>query len=124
MSACGEFVRGSTVPADASERIAAEIRRHVARNHLRPGDRLGTQQELAAEFGVSRPTLREGLRRLSSTHLIRTAAGPGGGIFVQSTLSEGMRRNLSESIATMLASHTVSRCRSPASPRATRPRRP
>lgn len=93
---------------DASERIAVEISRHVARNRLRPGDRLGTQAELAEEFGVSRPTLREGLRRLASTHLVRASSGPGGGIFVESTPREALARNLSESIATMLESRNVS----------------
>ena len=94
-------------PGDASERIAFEIRRHVARHNLRPGDRLGTQAQLADEFGVSRPTLREGLRRLASAHLIRASSGPGGGVFVESTPREGMARNLSESIATMLESRSV-----------------
>ena len=103
---------------------------------LRPGERLGTEQELAAEFGVSRPTLREGLRLLASSHLIRASRGPGGGIFVESTQSEGMSRNVSESIAAMLETDSVSlrraastrasrsRCRSPGSRRSTRPRRP
>ena len=75
---------------------------------LRPGDRIGTEQELAAEFGVSRPTLREALRLLAGSHLIRASRGPRGGIFVASTPNEGMSRNLSESIATMLETQSVS----------------
>jgi GntR family transcriptional regulator, transcriptional repressor for pyruvate dehydrogenase complex len=98
-----ELVRG-----DASEQIADGIRHYVAREGLEPGDRLGTEQELAAEFGVSRPTLREALRMLSGSHLVRATRGPGGGIFVQSTPNEGLRLNLSESIATMLETGSVS----------------
>jgi DNA-binding FadR family transcriptional regulator len=92
----------------ASEQVAFEIRRHLHERDLRPGARLGTEQELAAELGVSRPTLREGLRLLASSHLIRATQGPGGGIFVASTPSEGMRRNVSESIAVMLETEGVS----------------
>jgi DNA-binding FadR family transcriptional regulator len=93
---------------DASEQVALEIRRYLTARDLRPGERLGTEQELAAEFGVSRPTLREGLRLLASTHLVRASRGPGGGIFVASTPNEGMGRSLSESIATMLETDSVS----------------
>ena len=78
----------SVSPGDTSVQIALEIRRHLARNGLKPGDRLGTEQALAKEFGVSRPTLREALRLLSSSHLIRASRGPGGGIFVASTPNE------------------------------------
>lgn len=93
---------------DASEQVAFEIRRYVSTRGLHPGDRLGTEQELAAEFGVSRPTLREGLRLLAGSHLIRATQGPGGGIFVESTQNEGMSRNVSESIASMLETDSVS----------------
>src|SRR4051794_33347060 len=93
---------------DASEQIAMEIRRYLERRGLQPGDRIGTEQELAAEFGVSRPTLREGLRLLASSHLIRVGRGRSGGIFVARTPNEGISRNVSESIATMLASESVS----------------
>ena len=93
---------------DASEQVAFEIRRYLSTRDLRPGERLGTEQELAAEFGVSRPTLREGLRLLAGSHLIRATRGPGGGIFVESTQNEGMSRNVSESIATMLETDHVS----------------
>jgi DNA-binding FadR family transcriptional regulator len=96
------------VGGDASVQIALEIRRHLARADLQPGDRLGTEQELAAQFGVSRPTLREALRLLASSHLIRASRGPRGGIFVASTPNEGMGRNVSEAIATMLETQSVS----------------
>ncbi len=93
---------------DASEQVALEIRRYLATHGLRPGDRLGTEQELAAELDVSRPTLREGLRLLAGSHLVRASRGPGGGIFVASTPNEGIGLSLSESIATMLETDSVS----------------
>ena len=63
---------------------------------------------MADEFGVSRPTLREALRLLSASHLIRVGRGRAGGVFVASTPSEGMSRNVSESIALMLAAESIS----------------
>ena len=100
--------RFSLTRADASEQIAYEIRRHIERQGLRPGDRIGTEQELASEFGVSRPTLREALRLLAGSHLIRASQGRGGGIFVANTPGEGMGRHMSEAIGTMLATESVS----------------
>jgi DNA-binding FadR family transcriptional regulator len=100
--------RFTLISGDASEQIADRIRHYVAREGLGPGDRLGTEQELATEFGVSRPTLREALRMLSSSHLVRATRGPGGGIFVESTPNEGLSRNLSDSIAAMLETGSVS----------------
>ena len=93
---------------DASEQVALEIRRYLEHHNLQPGDRLGTEAQLAAEFGVSRPTLREALRLLASSHLIRATQGRNGGIYVIHTPNEGMGSSLSESIATMLAAETVS----------------
>jgi len=92
----------------SSEQIAREIRRYIAQQGLGPDDRLGTESELALEFGVSRPTLREALRLLASSHLIRASRGPGGGVFVATTQNEGIGRHLSESIATMLETESIS----------------
>jgi GntR family transcriptional repressor for pyruvate dehydrogenase complex len=100
--------RFSPPHGDASEQIAAQIRRYLVRSGLQPGDRIGTEQELAREFGVSRPTLREALRLLASSQLIRASRGPGGGIFVASTPSEAMSRGLSDAITTMLETQSVS----------------
>ena len=112
MSSASELPRPRFSPAsvDASHQIALEIRRFLEREGLQPGDRIGTEQELATEFGVSRPTLREGLRLLASSHLIRVGRGRSGGIFVARTPNEGMSRNVSESISMMLATETVSLC--------------
>jgi DNA-binding FadR family transcriptional regulator len=103
-----EKARFATARWDASEQVALEIRRYLERAGLAPGDRIGTEQELAAEFQVSRPTLREALRLLASSHLIRVGRGRSGGIFVGSTPGEGMGRNVSESIAMMLATESTS----------------
>ena len=92
----------------ASEEIAGQIRRWLEEQRLEPGERIGTEQEMADDFGVSRPTLREALRLLSASHLIRVGRGRTGGIFVASTPSEGMSRNVSESIALMLAAQSIS----------------
>jgi GntR family transcriptional repressor for pyruvate dehydrogenase complex len=69
---------------------------------------VGTEEGLAREFGVSRPTIREALRVLASSRLIRATRGAGGGIFVASTPREGMSHSVSEAIATMLETSTVS----------------
>jgi GntR family transcriptional regulator, transcriptional repressor for pyruvate dehydrogenase complex len=102
-----ESSRFEVVRADASEQIAREIRRYVEREGLRPGDRIGTEHQLAREFGVSRPTLREGLRRLAGAHLIRVQKGRAGGVFVDNTANAGIGRHVSESIAAMLESESV-----------------
>jgi GntR family transcriptional regulator, transcriptional repressor for pyruvate dehydrogenase complex len=91
----------------ASEQVAVEIQHYIQQEGLRPGDFLGREEDLAAEFGVSRPTLREALRLLASGNLIRATKGPGGGIFVARTAEEGMSRSLSDAIAMMLETGTV-----------------
>jgi GntR family transcriptional regulator, transcriptional repressor for pyruvate dehydrogenase complex len=91
----------------ASEQVAAEIQHYIQDEALAPGDFLGREEDLAAEFGVSRPTLREALKLLASGNLIRATKGPGGGIFVAHTADEGMGRSLSDAIAMMLETGSV-----------------
>jgi GntR family transcriptional regulator, transcriptional repressor for pyruvate dehydrogenase complex len=96
-----------TVRRSASEQVADDIRAHMQRRNLQPGDRLGREEDLARAFGVSRPTLREALRLLSSAHLVRASKGPGGGIFVAATAEEDIALSVSESVASMLAADAV-----------------
>jgi GntR family transcriptional regulator, transcriptional repressor for pyruvate dehydrogenase complex len=92
----------------ASEQVAVEIQHHIQEEGLGPGDFLGREEDLAAEFGVSRPTLREALKLLASGNLIRASKGPGGGIFVARTAEQGISRSLSDAIAMMLETGSVS----------------
>lgn len=92
----------------ASEQVAVEIQHHIQEEGLGPGDFLGREEDLAAEFGVSRPTLREALKLLASGNLIRATKGPGGGIFVARTAEQGISRSLSDAIAMMLETGSVS----------------
>jgi GntR family transcriptional repressor for pyruvate dehydrogenase complex len=90
-----------------SEEVADEIRDHMAREGLRAGDRLGTEHDLAERYGVSRPTLREALRELSSAHLIRASRGPGGGIFVAGTPEQGIGRRVRAAVASLIEADSL-----------------
>lgn len=65
-----------------AELIAEQIRTNIVRGALKPGDTLPTEVELAKQFGVSRPTLREAFRILESESLIIVRRGSRGGIEV------------------------------------------
>ena len=62
-----------SVSADVTQRI----RELIAHRDLGPGDRLPSERELAVELGVSRPALREGLRRLIDRGVIEPRRGSG-----------------------------------------------
>lgn len=62
----------------------------------RPGDRLPTERELAQQFGVSRVTVRDALRALEATGLIRVKVGGQGGPYV----AEPSISQLSDSMST------------------------
>ena len=91
----------------ASEEVAEAIGGWISSRGLQPGDRLGREEDLALRFGVSRPTLREALRLLSSRHLIRATKGPGGGIFVDATPVQGMGMSVTESVASLLSTESI-----------------
>lgn len=66
----------------AYQQVADQLREFVTRGQLAPGDRLPSEHELAAVFGVSRSTVREALRVLTSGGLLVTVRGTAGGTFV------------------------------------------
>ncbi|MBW4708159.1 GntR family transcriptional regulator [Roseobacter sp. YSTF-M11] len=69
-------------PADLSAQIAAAIRDAIVDGTLIVDERLPSEAELAEQFAVSRPTVREALKRLAAQSLIRTQRGATGGAFV------------------------------------------
>jgi GntR family transcriptional regulator, transcriptional repressor for pyruvate dehydrogenase complex len=71
----------------ASRAIVEQIRARVREGKLKPGDRLPSERELCQQFGVSRVTVREGLRILETGGLITIKVGARGGAFVTSPTS-------------------------------------
>src|SRR5580700_621082 len=91
---------GATVHGQIEDWLAGEI----AVGALMPGDRLPTEQDLAAWFGVSRMTLRHALAELAKRGLVTKEVGRHGGTFVAAPkleqdlttlagFSEQLRRN-------------------------------
>jgi len=54
----------------------------ISKRHLRPGDKLPSERELADSFDVSRTTLREALGMLARSGYVNRSPGRGGGTFV------------------------------------------
>ena len=59
----------------AYERVVEQIESAISKRELRPGDRLPSERELMLTFEVSRSTIREALRVLESTGLVRSRPG-------------------------------------------------
>lgn len=80
------------------EQVEEQLQRAILSRHLKHGDRLPSESELATTFSVSRTTVREALRSLTAKGLIRKSPGSRGGSFVQSidhhTLEAGVREQL------------------------------
>lgn len=67
--------------------VAAEIRSRIAEGRLSEGDRLPPLAELADEFGISRPTLREALRILEMEFLLDLRTGDRAGAMIRTPSS-------------------------------------
>ncbi|WP_137111371.1 phosphonate metabolism transcriptional regulator PhnF [Rhodobacter sp. SY28-1] len=57
--------------------IAATLTREFGAGHYRPGDKLPTEAELAARFGVNRHTVRHALAALAEQGLVHSRRGAG-----------------------------------------------
>jgi GntR family transcriptional repressor for pyruvate dehydrogenase complex len=62
---------------DSTEHVITYVRELIARGELRPGDRLPAERDLAAGLGVSRPTIRAGLRALAAMGVVKSKHGSG-----------------------------------------------
>lgn len=67
---------------DLAPQIATALRNAIVDGGLLVDERLPSETELAERFDVSRPTVREALKRLAAQNLIRTRRGATGGAFV------------------------------------------
>jgi DNA-binding FadR family transcriptional regulator len=92
----------------SSDRVSHLLQQAIATRELVPGDRVGTEAQLARELNVSRPAVREAVRLLVRANLLRAARGPGGGVFVARSPDRGLARTVSDAMGAMLASGTTS----------------
>jgi GntR family transcriptional repressor for pyruvate dehydrogenase complex len=57
--------------APAYQLVAEAIEREILAGRIQPGDQIGTEADLVRQFGVNRSTVREGIRLLEQSGLIR-----------------------------------------------------
>jgi GntR family transcriptional repressor for pyruvate dehydrogenase complex len=60
-----------------AEEVVTRLRDMIHRGELSPGDRLPPERDLAKILGVSRPTLRAGIRSLSTVGILQSRQGAG-----------------------------------------------
>ena len=61
----------------STEQVVSYVRNLIERGELRPGDRLPAERDLATHIGVSRPTVRAGLRALAAMGVVQSRHGSG-----------------------------------------------
>jgi DNA-binding FadR family transcriptional regulator len=91
------------VTASLAKQIAERIRESITDGTLKADDQLPTEDELAKQFQVSRPTIREALKRLAAQSLIRSRRGPAGGTFVNRPTHEEVSSNLTTATALLVS---------------------
>lgn len=97
----------TTRPLRSHKKMAEQVRDAVStyiREHgLKAGDRIPTEAELCAAFGVSRPSVREALRLLEQERLVVTEHGRGRFVTAAAALNIARPITVFESISQMLA---------------------
>lgn len=77
-----------------SDVIEQQLEHLILEGKLRVGDKLPPERELAKQFGVSRPSLREAIQRLEAKGLVTRKQG--GGTYVRSELWQSLNDPLPE----------------------------
>lgn len=79
-----------------SDQIAEQLEGMIADGTLKPGERLPAERQLAERLGISRPSLREAIRKLSSKGLLNTRQGGG------TSVAESLTTSFSDPLLTLL----------------------
>lgn len=80
----------------AIEDIADQIREQLRSGHLRPGQRLPPERELAKQLGVGRNTVREAMTMLEVAGLVERRLGSAGGAFITNSNSRAVAERISD----------------------------
>lgn len=79
-----------------SDHVVEEIKARIMRGELKEGDRLPSHDLLSKELGVSRSTLREGLKNLNLMGILEMK--PGHGTHIRSLSPSSLMHNLAPSL--------------------------
>ncbi len=77
-----------------SDVILAQLESMIIEGSLKPGEKLPPERELAVQFDVSRPSLREAIQKLEAKNLVTRKQG--GGTFVNEKILTGLSDPLFE----------------------------
>lgn len=84
--------------ANLSDEVSANIKEAIISGRYTSGDALPSETELAGQFGVSRPVVREALKSLQSTGFLEIRRGTKGGAFV----TDLGKLNISDNLADLI----------------------
>jgi GntR family transcriptional regulator, transcriptional repressor for pyruvate dehydrogenase complex len=90
------FVPGRS--ASLSSQIVSDVRDALFARKLKPGDFLGTENEFADKYGVSRVVARDAMRTLEALGIVEIRMGKGGG----ARIARGNARLFAEALAVQL----------------------
>lgn len=80
------------------EKVRDAVLADIRSGTLSPGDRLPSERELSSKYAVSRSAVREGLRALETSGVLRFSKGTTGGAFVREKSADGIARSLNDMI--------------------------
>lgn len=71
-----------------ADQVAGKLQNMIADGTLKPGERFPAERQLAETMGVSRPSIREAIKKLASKGFVESKQG--GGTYVKSAVGEDM----------------------------------
>ena len=81
-------------PKQASQQIANKLRAAILTRRLQPGDKLPSQPDLAARYGVARETVKRALEILRAERLVVTRQGSGAFVRAQTQRAVELRPHI------------------------------
>lgn len=87
----------STIPLQRhslADAVVSKLQQQLSLGSYQPGDKLPSEPELMAEFGVGRSTIREAIRILSNTGLVSVRQGSGTIVQSQNGIAEPLQQRL------------------------------
>lgn len=80
-------------PPGLLRKIVAQIKQNIANGRLKKGDKLPSERQMRAMFGLSRATIREAIKALNTLGVIECSHGSGN--YISSNLSHSLTEPLS-----------------------------